>query len=85
MNKKLAQIVVNEMNKKIAKKQLLKQIDKNTWEYISSKYDFEVSYKKSIYFVDIFKHDVEDNNDAYIESTQFDTLEDVEKFIKNYK
>lgn len=84
MNKRLAKIVAKDMliSKKAA---LLKQIDKNTWEYITKKYDFEVSYKKSIYFVDIFKHDVEDNNDAYIESTQFDTLEDVEKFIKNYK
>lgn len=83
MNKKLAEVVKQDMLKK--KASLLKQIDKNTWEYITKKYDFEVSYKKSIYFVDIFKHDVEDNNDAYIESTQFDTLEDVEKFIKNYK
>lgn len=85
MNKKLAQVVVEDMNKKVAKKQLLKQIDKNTWEYITNKYDFEVSGHKGIFAVDIFKHKVEDNDEAYIESAQFDNLEDAENFVRNYK
>lgn len=93
MNKKLAQVVVNEMNKK-AETSLLKQIDENTWEYSNGKYDFIVQKytedQGGMYLVDVFDHEeyekTKDSNKAIIDGEDaFLSLEEVEEYIKFYK
>lgn len=83
---KLANIIKREIRKS-AKTELLKQIGEDMWEYITDKYDFEVSTGyEGMYILDIFDHNIKDSNEAHIESEDsFLTLEEVEEFIKNYK
>lgn len=81
MNKKLAQVVLNDMNKK-AEVSLLKKVSPYMWQYKTDKYNFEVSMGyEGMYILDIF-----DLNNKHVQSEDsFLSLEEVEDFIKNFK
>lgn len=93
MNKKLAQIVVTEMNKK-AELELLKFKGNDTWEYSTDEYDFVVTKytedQGGMYLVDVFDREeyikTKDPNKAIIDGQDsFLSLEEVEEYIKYYK
>ena len=60
-----------------------KKLNEKTWEKIGKKYEFIVTKYAKYISLDIFNAKIKDNDDAYIDSIECDTVTEAKKEASN--